>query len=762
MASGTFTYIQTDFSSQKAALIQRVRSRFPGVWNDFAQGSFGTLFIDIVSWALATSAYTANRLAAENYLSTMQLRESAVRLGALVGYRLRGTTPASVPCNATLAAPVSADVTLNLGTPVRSGDPLALTFELDQDYTIVAGELTPLRVAATFDPEQTGPQNVTALVSVVAGSVNADCLDAATDLRQFVQVGQLFRVADGDPEYEIISIEVAPGAASYNRMVLGTAWAGTTAPTDAEVVDRRVFFVQGQTQNEQVTAPDLTAAFTYKLVYPSVIDGSVSVAVNGTAWLEVPDLVAAEPTEEVFQVRTLATGETVVAFGDGLFGAALPALATLGFTYRTGGGSGGNIASGQIATSITGLIASLASPVTVTVTNLQPGSGGLNPETLEEARARIPAFVRTNDRAVTLDDYQTLATSYSSPAGQVRYARATVRTQNALLEGNVVVLYAWTTGVDNALVPLSVALKTQLQQYLLTKSVGTDYVLIADGDATAFPLMCRFKAVPGYDVGAVEDDVLAAASAFVTQLAPGAPALFSQLVTQLAGVAGVFAVNVATPDQDVLPPSDSTVFTPAPARPSYVVQPRSAGAGAYTAQAPAAPLAAWGLTASLNGDALNVTPDTTPGFARLTGGGLDPDQTSTVNLQTGLITFYTTGPVAAFEIGLVSVSGYNHDRVVDVYVGYSGDTGITKRREIRAAVRAWAAGTPVGAPLFADQVPGAPRSVVSARAVVEAVGGVVDVSRVAFDAPANTNPRVDVSEFELASVRNVYLNGYND
>lgn len=760
--SDTFVYLKSDYSSQKAALIQRVRNRFPGVWNDFLQGSFGTMIIDIVSWANSTTAYTINRLAAENYIPTMSLRESAVRFGVLVGYNLRGATPSTVACEATLVAVTSADVTLLKGTPVRSGDVGALTFELDQDYTILAGALTPLSVACTFDPGQAGIRNVQALVAFVQDSVNVDCLDLSVDLRQFVQVGQLIRLFPGGVEYEIIAIEVAPLASNYNRMVIGVAWADETQATTAQVIDRRVFFVQGQTQDEQLTTPQNTAAYTYKLIYPSVIDGTVSVAVNESPWTQIDYLVNAAPDQEVYQVRTLPTGETIVMFGDGLFGSVLPSEATVAITYRTGGGSAGNINSGLIAASITGVVVSLSAPVIVTITNDQPGSGGLDPETLDQARARIPAFVRTNDRAVTLEDYQTLAVAFSAGEGQVRYARATVRTANALLEGNVVVLYAWTTGPDNALVPLSGTLKAALGSYLQTKAVGTDYVLIADGDATEFPFSSRFKAVPGYDVAAVEDAVLAATSAYITSLAPGASAVYSILVTQLAAVPGVLAITVATPDQDLAPDSDSTVFTPPTALPSYLISPTSIGAGAYTAQAPTAPLQAWGITAVLNGTALAVTADTTPGFARLSGGGLDPTNTSLVNLQTGLITFYTTGPVDKFEFGFVSVRGYNRDRMVDLYVGYTGDTSLAKRREIRSNLRVWAAGLPVGSTLFADEVIGAPTSVVSARAVVEAISGITEVTRVSLDAPANTAPRVDVGEFELAQVRNIYINNLLD
>lgn len=764
MAESTFEYLRADFEAQKAAFIQRVRSRFPGVWNDFSQGSLGSLIIDISSWALSTTAYTQNRLAAENFTPTMQLRESIVRFSAPFGYKLRGATPATVPCTATLASVIASDVLMPRGTPVRSGDLPALTFELVTDYVIMAGDLTPLAVVATFDPALVGTRNIAALVSVVSGSTSIDCLDATADLRQLVQVGQAFRTGPSQTEYGIVSIEVAPGAASYNRLVIDPPWADATTTTSGEIVDRRVVFVQGQTQTERFVAPADPAAFLVKLAYSSVIDGSVEISINGAAWTEVRDLALAEPTQEAFQVRTLATGETIVAFGDGLFGAPPPAQASIVAVYRTGGGPEGNVASGKITTSVTGIIASLSNPVTIIVANRQPGSGGLAPESLSEARARIPAFIRTQDRAVTRDDYQTLAVSYSSPAGQVRFARATVRTQNALLEGNVVVLYAWTTGVDNALVPLSSALKASLREYLQTKAVGTDYVLIADGEATQFPLACRFKAVPGYDVAVVEDNILAAASKFVTALEPGAIARYSQLVTTLAAVPGVFAITIATPDEDVRPASDKTVFAPPVARPFYAVVARSTGGGLYTAQAPSAPLAAWGLTARLNSEILTVTPDTHPGFARLTGTALSQkeDEPSRVNLQTGLVEFYTTGPVASFEIGFVAAQGYSRDRTVDIYAGYTGDNSLAKRREIRSAIRAWAVGTPVGAPLFADRVTGTLGSTASVRAVIEAVPGVLEVTQVAFDAPANTTARLDVSEWELAVVRNVFLNSAAD
>ena len=97
MANETLRYIKYDYQSQKDALLQRVRDRWPGRWNDFLSNSLGIVFIDIVAWGLATLAFLVNRVAGEQYIPTMTLRESAVRIGGLTGYQLRSALPAETP-----------------------------------------------------------------------------------------------------------------------------------------------------------------------------------------------------------------------------------------------------------------------------------------------------------------------------------------------------------------------------------------------------------------------------------------------------------------------------------------------------------------------------------------------------------------------------------------------------------------------------------------------------------------------------------------
>jgi predicted phage baseplate assembly protein len=77
--------------------------------------------------------------------------------------------------------------------------------------------------------------------------------------------------------------------------------------------------------------------------------------------------------------------------------------------YRHGGGSTGNVGAGTL----TALQRSI--PYIGSVTNLREATGGVDPETVENAKLRGPMTLRTGQRAVTAGDYERL-TSEASPA----------------------------------------------------------------------------------------------------------------------------------------------------------------------------------------------------------------------------------------------------------------------------------------------------------------------------------------------------------
>lgn len=787
MAENKLRYIKLDYQSHKDALLQRIRERYPNTWNDFLSNSFGIVIVDLMAWGLATLAYLINFVGGENFLSTMKTREAAVRLGRLVNYNLRSPAPSTVSCEAAISSALSDIVVISKGTSIRTSSDQGLPFEVAQDYQILPGYLTPRTLVVTFSPAQAGANVLNTFVIVTTGSVNVDTEDSTINLSQFVQVGQTFSV-DGTDLYTVQSIEKVPGAVSdYSRMVLDKAYTGVTGVTSAYVLDTRIQLIQGQTVTERYVAPTgSTASFSVKLSRTPVIDLSVVVTVSGETWKQVESVGIAGSFDKIYVIRTMSNGATVVLFGDGVLGTLLPSESPIEIVYRIGGGSDGNIELNSISTSFTGLIESTASPVTILLKNsTSTGVGGQDAETLDQARINIPYYARTNDRAVTLSDYQTMAQQYSDAQfGSVTYARSAVKHNNSLLEGNVVVVYAWTTGAGGGLVALTPQLKSALQTYLQTKSVGTDFVQIYDGTSRPVPISLRFRVFEGFGIMDTKRLVTDTIKAYVNNLRPGDPIYYSNLLRALDEVYGVDTVSMATPINDMYPSNEFELFSAPQDTFVYALQKTSqstpkddltggANVSLYSAQLPVYPLAAWSFRLFLGTSELTIMPYVAAGYARLFGQNLSTADTvttggevvnfnSTVNLLTGQVQLWIRGAPGDLSMRLITVQGYSKESAVNVYIGYLGENTQTKRREIRSSLRAWSDGLGVGGAMYARQVQGVSASKVSVMDVVASVVGVQSVTRVALGTPGNNEDRITAADFEVLRVGNVIVNNQSD
>ncbi|MGD9535589.1 MAG: putative baseplate assembly protein [Alphaproteobacteria bacterium] len=133
---------------------------------------------------------------------------------------------------------------------------------------------------------------------------------------------------------------------------------------------------------------------------------ALEIRVNGEQWQAVPSLYGRKPTERVFTARQNDAGETEIAFGDGVTGARLPTGAmNILARYRKGVGRAGNLKTDQLSIL-------LERPVGLrAVTNPLPAEGGVDPETRDDARAAAPTTVRTFGRAVSLQDFEWIATT---------------------------------------------------------------------------------------------------------------------------------------------------------------------------------------------------------------------------------------------------------------------------------------------------------------------------------------------------------------
>jgi len=235
-------------------------------------------------------------------------------------------------------------------------------------------------------------------------------------------------------------------------------------------------------------------------------------------WQQVDDFYPYGPTDRVF---TLDLNSGLLSLGSGEHGAIPTANLTnpngniVAQSYRSGGGSQGNVAAGAISQILTNV------PSINSVTNLQAASGGTDEETLADAQLRAGMALQSNNRAVTADDFEYLATQ--APGANVARALALPLYHpdfpNGQIPGVVTVIV-----VPNSPAPNPTPNQTTLQavcQYLDAHRLLTSELYVVGPVYRVIQVQVQIVVVPGYDLATVQTAVQAALTTFFDPLRGG-------------------------------------------------------------------------------------------------------------------------------------------------------------------------------------------------------------------------------------------------
>ncbi|NCD71696.1 putative baseplate assembly protein [Mucilaginibacter agri] len=132
---------------------------------------------------------------------------------------------------------------------------------------------------------------------------------------------------------------------------------------------------------------------------PHLALASVSLSSEQETWYAQHDLLGSDRFATEFVVETEQDGTAYLRFGDDILGKKPVSGFSPDVTYRTGNGSAGNVGQDTI-NSIEWSIGGITS-----VRNPLPASGGVDGESMEKIRLYAPQAFRTQERAVTADDY---------------------------------------------------------------------------------------------------------------------------------------------------------------------------------------------------------------------------------------------------------------------------------------------------------------------------------------------------------------------
>ena len=346
-------YTNLGYDSLRQAMLALARASLPE-WTDFSESDLGVLLVELFAYACDITLYYQTRIAGNLFPATSDEPDALVQLLRLIGYELHPPTPATtelrVAFNASDITPnASIDIPALTQFSVSLSTGAQLTYETVRDLQILPKQLTP----KPLDPA--GLQYFSPVPVVQGQTINPS----------------------------------TPG---------------------------------GGPSGEPVAASDGSPNQMYTLQNAPVIDGSISVTVieangNQTYWQEVKTLANSGPADRHFVVQRDATGTATLLFGDGNNGLIPPPANAPGTptniyaTYRVGGGPQGNVpANTPFIPLTTATIGTPPTPLTIVqAVNIQAAAGGNSSEDINRARSFAPHLFRTQERAVTQQDYIDLA-----------------------------------------------------------------------------------------------------------------------------------------------------------------------------------------------------------------------------------------------------------------------------------------------------------------------------------------------------------------
>lgn len=461
-------YLARDFSSFRKALVDLIPAKVPE-WTDRSEADFGVVLIELFAYMGDILSYYQDRLANEAFLNTAQERRSVIDHLRLIGYEPQGAAPASVRLSVVVGNDRNGTVEVRAGdqfSTATTRDRRSVTFEYvdDKPLLIDLSQLTPDSARKEDGTPRTGFKEATAVIPVREGRSVVNEVIGISD----GTANQSYRLAQPNVLRESIQIVT-----------------DTTPPGPPWRLAKNLVFSR--------------PAFTEEQLLALKVQGHIA---STLGFSRSPD--------RDFAIETDQNEITRVVFGDGQYGEIPPVGAPILASYRTGGGSVGNVGARQInivsrSPQLQLLAAEVFNPV--------PASGGAERETIQQAVKFAPTVFSSMQRAVTADDYVAQARLF--PGVSKARAQAT--------NWNFIKLYVAPTG-DGEL-PTDI-LKRDLLAYFEDKRMLTTFLQIGDPDYINIEITASVTAQPFFKA----TDVQAATESAIRDLLSFANVEFKQIL----------------------------------------------------------------------------------------------------------------------------------------------------------------------------------------------------------------------------------------
>lgn len=241
----------------------------------------------------------------------------------------------------------------------------------------------------------------------------------ATQRRTIIALAKLLNFTPESASAATVDCVLTLAAIPANNVVIS---AGSIARTKAITDPVKFQLLADATILALADPPEVTATFehsqTRTQTFPSTglpnqeivlgetpfLDNTEVITAANGVYSEVPNFLSSEPTDRHYMVIVDQSDRATIRFSNGNTGE-LP-TGTISTSYKTGGGSEGNVEQNSIKVMVGSYTDVLANPVTVTVNNPSEATGGGPRQSVEEIRQEAPESLRTLTRTVAREDYE--------------------------------------------------------------------------------------------------------------------------------------------------------------------------------------------------------------------------------------------------------------------------------------------------------------------------------------------------------------------
>ena len=494
-------YLNKDFDTFRARLIDYTKTYFPNTYNDFTESSPGMMFLEMSSYVGDVLAFYMDNQIQENFVQYAREENNLLTLGYMMGYTPKVTTAAStdisfyqtIPANSAnnYAPDFSYALSIPENTQIASNANTSIFFltETKADFTLSSSlDPTEISVYSTIGSNpayyllRKTRRAISSTINTTTNTVTTPTDFYTINLEAQNIIGILdIKDSDGNEYYEVPYL----GEDMVYDSIRNT---NPNDPNFTNDTDAAYLLKTKQVARRFITR--FTSATNLQIQFGA-----------GTS-SDITENIVPNPTNVgiglPFEKNRLTTAYSPTNFiFSNTYGIA-PSNTTLTIRYLTGGGVISNVQANQLtifdrsnvtftsnnivnSTIATTIISGTAAQGGLNCTNLIAATGGSDGDSVAELRLNTLSSFASQLRNVTADDY--LVRAYSLPSRFGSLAKVYVEKPRLAVTSNQSVLdmYVLSYNVDGQLQTASNALKQNLQTYLYQYKMVGDSLNIKDG-----------------------------------------------------------------------------------------------------------------------------------------------------------------------------------------------------------------------------------------------------------------------------------------